>query len=123
MNLTIGEWYGVTFLADHIDNITYTRSWFSNETIKSFRFLSDNDRSHRLALLKHEMALDYLMMKTGGLCVTLNLTGEACITLIPDNGDNVRSVVTALEKIRDTFGPSESAGYSFNKWLHDKFGP
>lgn len=96
---------------------------FANETIKGFRLLTDNDRSHRLTLLKHEMAFDCLMAKTGGLCVTLNLTGEACVTLIPDNEDNITSVITALEKIRDAFGPTESAGYSFNKWLYDQLGP
>ena len=29
-------WYGVTFLADHIDNITYTLQGFANETIRVF---------------------------------------------------------------------------------------
>lgn len=116
-------WYGVTFLADHIDNITYTLSMFANETIRGFELLSSNDKSHRLTLLKHEMALDFLMARTGGLCVTLNLTDEACVTLIPDNSDNITSVITALEKIRDAFGPSDSAGYSFNAWLQDKLGP
>uniref|UniRef100_A0A3Q1JPP4 Uncharacterized protein n=1 Tax=Anabas testudineus TaxID=64144 RepID=A0A3Q1JPP4_ANATE len=116
-------WYGVTFLADHIDNITYSMSAFANETIKAFHYLAANDKSHRLTLLKHEMALDYLLAKTGGICLTLNLTGEACVTLIPDNSDNVTTVITALEKIRDAFGPSESAGFSFNKWLIDNFGP
>ena len=43
------------------------------------------------------MVLDYLMAKTGGLCLTLNLTGEACITLIPDNVDNMTGVITVLE--------------------------
>ncbi|XP_029923405.1 uncharacterized protein LOC115370519 [Myripristis murdjan] len=71
-------WYGVTFLADHIDNITYTMSAFANETIKGFEYLSANDKSHRMTLLKHEMALDFLMARTGGLCITLNLTGDAC---------------------------------------------
>ena len=42
------------------------------------------------------MVLDYLMAKTGGLCLTLNLTGEACITLIPDNV-NMTGVITVLE--------------------------
>ncbi|CAK6977667.1 uncharacterized protein LOC115370519 [Scomber scombrus] len=58
-------WYGVTFLADHIDNITYSMSTFANETIKGFDWLTDNDKSHRLILLKHEMALDFLMARTG----------------------------------------------------------
>uniref|UniRef100_A0A7N8YJN6 Uncharacterized protein n=1 Tax=Mastacembelus armatus TaxID=205130 RepID=A0A7N8YJN6_9TELE len=46
-----------------------------------------------LTLLKHEMALDYLLAKTGGLCLTLNLTGDACVTLIPDNSDNMTNVI------------------------------
>uniref|UniRef100_A0A3Q0R9E6 Uncharacterized protein n=1 Tax=Amphilophus citrinellus TaxID=61819 RepID=A0A3Q0R9E6_AMPCI len=36
----------------------------------------------KLTLLKHDMALDYILAKQGGLCVTLNLTGDACYTLI-----------------------------------------
>ncbi len=116
-------WYGVTFLADHIDNITYSMSAFANETIKGFQYFAANDKSHRLTLLKHEMAIDYILAKTGGLCMTLNLTGEACVTLIPDNADNMTNIITTLEKIRDAFGPSESAGFSFNKWLNDHFGP
>uniref|UniRef100_A0A671TM20 Uncharacterized protein n=1 Tax=Sparus aurata TaxID=8175 RepID=A0A671TM20_SPAAU len=116
-------WYGVTFLADHIDNITYSMSALANETIKGFKHLNANDKSHRLTLLKHEMALDYILAKTGGLCMTLNLTGEACVTLIPDNSENITSVFTALEKIHDAFGPSESAGFSFNKWLNNHLGP
>nr|XP_043893448.1 uncharacterized protein LOC122776789 [Solea senegalensis] len=113
-------WYGVTFLADHIDNITYSMSGFANETIKGFQYLAANDKSHRLTLLKHEMALDYILAKTGGLCLTLNLTGDSCVTIIPDNSDNITSVITALEKIRDSFGPSESAGFSFNRWLNEQ---
>lgn len=33
-------WYGVAFLADHIDNITYSVSQFTNKTIKGFKLLS-----------------------------------------------------------------------------------
>lgn len=119
----IFPWYGVTFLADHIDNITYSMLAFANETIKGFQYLAANDNSHRLTLLKHEMALDYILAKTGGLCKTLKLTGEGCVTIIPDNSDNITSVITALEQIRDAFGPSDSAGYSFNEWLTGQFGP
>ncbi|KAG8003089.1 hypothetical protein GBF38_007440 [Nibea albiflora] len=69
------------------------------------------------------MALDYILAKQGGLCVTLNLTGDACYTLIPDSSDNMTSVVDALKIIRDAFGPSESAGWSANTWLQNKLGP
>ncbi|KAM3619516.1 uncharacterized protein V6R79_009566 [Siganus canaliculatus] len=116
-------WYGVTFLADHIDNITYTLQGFANETIKGFEYLSNTQRSHRLTLLKHDMALDYILAKQGGLCMALNLTGDACYTLIPDNSDNITNVIDALKQIRDAFGASEGAGQSANSWLHDKLGP
>ncbi|XP_034457349.1 uncharacterized protein LOC117771281 isoform X2 [Hippoglossus hippoglossus] len=116
-------WYGVTFLADHIDNITYTLQGFANETIKGFEYLSNTQKSHRLTLLKHDMALDYILAKQGGLCVALNLTGNACYTLIPDSSDNMTSVIDALKLIRDAFGPSENAGWSANAWLQDKLGP
>uniref|UniRef100_A0AAQ6IQ93 Uncharacterized protein n=1 Tax=Anabas testudineus TaxID=64144 RepID=A0AAQ6IQ93_ANATE len=76
-------------------NITHSTCLsFANETIKAFHYLAANDKSHRLTLLKHEMALDYLLAKTGGICLTLNLTGEASVTLIPDNTDNITSVIT-----------------------------
>lgn len=65
----------------------------------------------------------YILAKTRGMCMTLNLTGEACVTLIPDNSDNMTNVIRALEKIQDAFGPSESAGFSFNRWLNDQFSP
>uniref|UniRef100_A0A3Q3FU30 Uncharacterized protein n=1 Tax=Labrus bergylta TaxID=56723 RepID=A0A3Q3FU30_9LABR len=100
-------WYGVTYLADHIDNITYTLQGFANETIKGFEYLSNTQKSHRLTLLKHDMALDYILAKQGGLCIALNLTGDACYTLIPDAADNMTSVIDALKLIRDSFGPSE----------------
>ncbi|KAG8001029.1 Endogenous retrovirus group 3 member 1 Env polyprotein [Nibea albiflora] len=116
-------WYGVTFLADHIDNITYTLQGFANETIRGFEMLTNTQRSHRLTLLKHDMALDYILARQGGLCVALNLTGDACYTLIPDNSDNVTNVIDALKKIRDAFGPSEGAGWSANSWLQEKLGP
>ena len=112
-------WYGVTFLADHIDNITYTLQGFANETIRGFELLSNTQKSHRLTLLKHDMALDYILAKQGGLCVTLNLTGDACYTLVPDNSDNLN----LLKVIRDAFGPSKDAGWSANDWLQEKFGP
>ena len=116
-------WYGVTFLADHIDNITYTLQGFANETIRGFEYLSNTQKSHRLTLLKHDMALDYILAKQGGLCVTLNLTGDACYTLIPDNSDNMTNVIDALKVIKDAFGPSKDAGWSANVWLQDQFGP
>ena len=116
-------WYGVTFLADHIDNITYTLQGFANETIRGFEFLSNTQKSHRLTLLKHDMALDYILAKQGGLCMALNLTGDACYTLIPDSSDNMTSVIGALKLIRDAFGPSENAGWSANAWLQDRLGP
>lgn len=54
--------------------------------------------------------------------MTLNLTGEACVTIIMDNSDNITIVITALDKICNAFGPSESAGFSFNKWLNNHLG-
>lgn len=116
-------WYGVTFLADHIDNITYTLQGFANETIKGFSTLTNTQKSHRLTLLKHDMALDYILAKQGGLCMALNLTGDACCTLVPDSSENMTNVIDALKVIRDAFGPSKSAGWSANAWLQDKFGP
>lgn len=113
----------MTFLADHIDNITYTLQGFANETIRGFQTLSNTQRSHRLTLLKHDMALDYILAKEGGLCITLNLTGDACYTLIPDSSDNMTSVIDALRNIRDAFGASEGAGRSATAWLQDRFGP
>uniref|UniRef100_A0A3Q0RAC0 Uncharacterized protein n=1 Tax=Amphilophus citrinellus TaxID=61819 RepID=A0A3Q0RAC0_AMPCI len=68
---------------------SYTLQGFANETIKGFELLSNTQKSHRLILLKHDMALDYILAKQGGLCVTLNLTGDACYTLIPDSSDNI----------------------------------
>lgn len=110
-------------MADHIDNITYTLQGFANETIRGFNYLSNTQRSHRLTLLKHDMALDYILAKQGGLCVALNLTGDDCYTLIPDSSDNITSVIDALKSIRDAFGPSEGAGWSANAWLQDQLGP
>lgn len=95
----IFPWYGVTFLADHIDNITHSMSQFTNETINGFKLMSSTQKSHRVTLLKHEMVLDYLLAKTGGLCATLNFTGDACVSLIPNNSDNITSVIHALETI------------------------
>ncbi len=115
-------WYGVTFLADHIDNIAYTLQGFENETTKGFEYLSITQRSHRLTLLKQDMALDYILTKQGGLCVALNLTGDACYTF-PDNSDNMSSVIDALKHIRDAFVSSEGAGWSANTWLNKKVGP
>jgi len=79
----IFPWYGVMFLAGHIDNVTYTMQGFANETIRGFELLTNTQRSHRLTLLKHDMALDYVLARQGGLCMALNLTGDACYTLIP----------------------------------------
>ncbi|CAK6980062.1 uncharacterized protein LOC118802460 [Scomber scombrus] len=121
--LGLFPWYGVTFLADHIDNITYTLQGFANETMRGFDYLTNTQRSHRLTLLKHDMALDYVLAKQGGLCVALNLTEEACYTLIPDNSDNMTSVIDALKSIRDAFGPSPGAGWSANAWLQGQLGP
>lgn len=47
--------YGVVFLADHIENITYTRQGFGNETIKDFETLSNTQRS--LTLQTHLLFL------------------------------------------------------------------
>uniref|UniRef100_A0A8C9YFS4 Uncharacterized protein n=1 Tax=Sander lucioperca TaxID=283035 RepID=A0A8C9YFS4_SANLU len=58
-------------------------------------------RVEQLTLLKHDMALDYILAKQGGLCVALNLTGDDCYTLIPDSTDNITSVIDALKSIRD----------------------
>uniref|UniRef100_A0A3P8TGV4 Uncharacterized protein n=1 Tax=Amphiprion percula TaxID=161767 RepID=A0A3P8TGV4_AMPPE len=80
-------------LADHIDNITYTLQGFANETIRGFGYLSNTQRSHRLTLLKHDMALDYILARQGGLCVALNLTGDACYTLVPDTSDNITIIL------------------------------
>uniref|UniRef100_A0A8C9YI37 Uncharacterized protein n=1 Tax=Sander lucioperca TaxID=283035 RepID=A0A8C9YI37_SANLU len=74
---------------------------FANETIRGFNILSNTQRSHRLTLLKHDMALDYILAKQGGLCVALNLTGDDCYTLIPDSTDNITSVIDALKSIRE----------------------
>ncbi|KAJ8349435.1 hypothetical protein SKAU_G00245650 [Synaphobranchus kaupii] len=115
--------YGVVFLADHIDNITYTLQGFANETIRGFSMLRDTVRSHRMTLLKHEMALDYILARQGGLCITLNLTEGACSTLVPDITDNLTSIIHALGNIKDAFGPSASAGSSTAGWLGSYMGP
>lgn len=44
--LGLFPWYGVTFLADHIDNITYTLQGFANKTIRGFNLLSNTQTSH-----------------------------------------------------------------------------
>uniref|UniRef100_A0AAQ5XRZ2 Profilin n=1 Tax=Amphiprion ocellaris TaxID=80972 RepID=A0AAQ5XRZ2_AMPOC len=88
------DWWGIG-LADHIDNITYILQGFANETIRGFEYLSDVQRSHRLTLLKHDMALDYILARQGGLCVALKLTGDACYMLVPDTSDNITSVIDA----------------------------
>ncbi|XP_047430263.1 uncharacterized protein LOC124999403 isoform X2 [Mugil cephalus] len=99
--LGLFPWYGVMFLADHIDNDKYAEK----------------------SSIDVDMALDYILAKQGGLCVALNLTGDACYTLIPDDSDNMTSVIDALRNIRDAFGPSKGAGWSANAWLQEKFGP
>lgn len=71
-------WCGVTFLAD-IDDITYTLQGFANETIRGFEYLSNIQRSHRLTLVKYDIALEYILAKKGGLSVALKLTGDALI--------------------------------------------
>ena len=114
-NNNLAKFYEETWL--------YFISMFANEAIGGFKYLSSNDKSHRLTLLKHEMAIDYILAKTGGLCATLNLTKDACVTVIPDNSDNLTSVIDSLEKIRDAFNPSDSTGFAFNRWLVDKLGP
>lgn len=53
----------------------------------------------------------------GGVCATLLSTGDYRATLIPDNSDDVTSVISALETTRDAFG------FSFDKWLSDELGP
>lgn len=57
------------------------------------------------------------------MCIALNLTGDACYTLIPDSADNMTNVIEAMHCIRDTFGPSHGAGKSVTAWLQDKLGP
>ena len=57
------------------------------------------------------------------MCATLKFTGNACFTLIADHFENITSVIHTLEAMHDVFGPADSAGYSFNKWLNDKLGP
>lgn len=47
---------------------------------------------HRLALLKHELTLYFLAIE-GVLYIALNLTGNACYTLIPDCADNMTNVI------------------------------
>lgn len=37
--------------------------------------------------------------------------------------DDIAELIHASEKIRDDFKPSSSAGFSFDEWLHDTFGP
>ncbi len=90
---------------------------------KGFKFLLSNDKSHLLTFQTWNGMDGFLMARTGVLCVTLNLNGEAWETPVPDISDNVTSVRTAIERIKDAFGPSESAGYSFHVWLRDKLGP
>lgn len=63
------------------------------------------------------MALDYVSAAEDGLCPALNLTGDACVTLIPDDNNNITDVIHALERIRDASNPRLS------NWLHGKFGP
>ncbi len=55
--------------------------------------------------------------------MTLNLTGDACYTLIPDTSDNMTSVIDALKSMGDAFGASEGAGRSAGAWLRERLGP
>ena len=40
---------------------------FANGTTQLFQYLAAYDKSHRLTLLKHEIALDHNLAKAGGL--------------------------------------------------------
>jgi len=95
---------GTLTLSLHVDSLSYTMWGFANATTKGFSLIKDTLKSHRLTLLKHQLALDYLLAKTGGLCVTLNLTDGSCMTLIPDNTDNLTDVITALDYFRSALG-------------------
>lgn len=95
---------------------------FANAIMKGFSLVKETLKSHRLTLLKHQQALDLLLAKTRGLCVTLNLTGGACMTLIPDTMDNLTDVISPLNHFKSALLPRSSHDDPSGDWLTSVFG-
>lgn len=105
---------GVVLPAEHIDKITYTLQGFANE------FLTPREA---IGWLCSNMMLYWTMSELEKVEFVYFWIWAAWYTLIPDSDDNIRSIIDALKKIRDAFGPSESAGTSATAQLQDRFGP
>lgn len=75
----IVPWYGTVFLAEHIDNITYSMWQFSNLTIQTFKALSNAQQNHQMMLLQHQMALDHIPARQGGNVLLWTLQEEHAV--------------------------------------------
>lgn len=116
-------WYGVTFLANHLDNITADLYAYMTANTAAVTQLNNAGRNHRDVVFKHEMILDYLFASEGGMCKALDIPEHLCCVLAPDLHDNITQLINVLATITSHFKASDKSGWSAMDWLHEHLGP
>lgn len=116
-------WYGVTFLADHTDNVTADLFAYMTANTAAIRQLNNAARNRREVFLKHEMVLDYLIASEGGMCRKFNILENFCCVLAPDPHDNITQLVNILNTTAAHFRATGNSGWSGMDWLYEQFGP
>lgn len=94
-------WYGVTFLADHIDNIMASLYLYTKTNTEILTQITNTQMNHREVIIKHEMLLDFIFATEGGMCAALNISSQLCCVLAPDPKDNITQLLDILTQLTD----------------------
>lgn len=102
---------------DWINHIYYNHQRFINYTRDAARGITEQLGPTSQMAWENRMALDMILVKKGGVCVTIK---THCCTFIPNNTDLTRNVTRALQgltALSNELTKNSGVDNPFSRWL------
>lgn len=95
--------WGLAVLGKWVNNLTYSLQAHMNLTIRGFSQLSLDVQNLNAVVDRHELVLDYPLVKEGGRCNVLGIVDpDNCVMLPPDFSENMTAIIDKIADLSKT---------------------
>lgn len=106
--------YGVMSALDQIADLSREVELLANNTALGFSKISEELTAVRITALQNRAALDYILSAQGGTC---KIIGIECCSYIPNNNEDLKSVISNIHNISHVLHEVSTARSGFFDWL------